>query len=72
MATVNPRIGGGTDKDAWLTGGSNVTTQKSKRANTLKARRPSDYKSADRVSMRDVTICHSVTVSQMYMVLSCF
>lgn len=43
----NPRIGGGTDSGTWWTGGSNVNNLT--RPKSINARRPSDFKSGERV-----------------------
>ena len=43
----NPRIGGGTDGDTWWTGGPN--TKPLSRPMTINARRPDDFKSAEKI-----------------------
>ena len=43
----NPRIGGGTDGDTWWTGGPN--TKLLSRPMTINARRPDDFKSAEKI-----------------------
>ena len=46
-STGSPRIGGGTDGDTWWTGGPN--TKPLSRPMTINARRPDDFKSAEKI-----------------------
>ena len=46
-AEPNPRIGGGTSPETWWTGGSNLNPIQ--RFRSINARRPVDFKAAERV-----------------------
>ena len=46
---LKPRVGGGTNGDTWWTGGSNVN--KLMRPKTINARRPDDFKSAEKIEL---------------------
>ena len=49
MAAPNPRIGGGTGSDSWWTGGSNMPAKRRTRAKTILARRPTDFRGAEKI-----------------------
>lgn len=46
---LKPRVGGGTNGDTWWTGGSNM--HKLMRPKTINARRPDDFKSAEKIEL---------------------
>ena len=49
MTDPNPRVGGGTDSNTWWTGGSNVAAKRRTRAKTILARRPTDFRGAEKI-----------------------
>ena len=46
---MDPCVGGGNNSDTWWTGGSNVLGQHRTRPKTIHARRPTDFRNAEKV-----------------------
>ena len=49
MVHPNPRVGGGTDSDTWWVGGPNLQSNRRTKPASINARRPMDFKSAEKV-----------------------